>query len=455
MKVFWVALAAASSALLFGVTNHLTQNIPSIPLLWVVPLALYLVTFILCFDSSRWYVRPLFLGLISLALPLMAWFLSDASLQLKLVWQVVVFAFGLFVACMVCHGELARRRPAAQHLTGFYLMVSLGGVLGGAAVGLVAPLVFDTYLELPITLVLLALLCALSFRDYGHLALALFVALALGCGLAAGYRRNVLAEDTVAVVRNFYGVLRVKQTGEGDDLHRSLVHGGILHGDQRWSKRDEPSTYYQYSSGIGLALDAQPKGPMKVGVIGLGAGTLAAYGGPGDTFRFYEINPEVPKLARKWFTWLGDSRAAIEIVLGDARLSLEREPPQGFSVLVVDAFSSDAIPVHLITREAVHLYRRHLRPGGTLAFHVSNRYLDLAPVLLKIAEAEGLQIAKVVDDDGGNETRTATDWVLLSEERAVLDDPDVLEKTKPITSSPKWPLWTDDYSNLLQVFRIR
>lgn len=230
------------------------------------------------------------------------------------------------------------------------------------------------------------------------------------------------------------------------------MHGGILHGDQLWSRRGQPSTYYQYSSGIGLALDAQKKGPLRVGVIGLGAGTLAAYGAPGDTFRFYEINPEVPRLARQWFTYLGDSKATIELALGDARPSLEREPAQGFAVLVVDAFSSDAIPVHLITREAVQLYRRHLRPGGTLAFHVTNRYLDLAPVLLEIAVAERLQIANVVDDDQGT---TATDRVLLSEGREVLDDEDVLEKTRSIKTSKKWPLWTDDYSNLLQIFRLR
>jgi SAM-dependent methyltransferase len=450
-----VTLAAVASALLFGVTNHLTQNIPSIPLLWVVPLALYLVTFILCFDSSAWYRRPIYAGLCAAALGAMSWFLADARLQLKLVWQVGVFAVGLFVACMVCHGELARRRPSASHLTGFYLMVSLGGVIGGAAVGLGAPLVFDTYLELPLTLVLLAALAAYCFRDYGRLVVALFSVVALGAAGAAGYRRHILAEDTVEYARNFYGVLRVKETGEPGDEHRSLVHGGILHGDQYFSKRDQPTTYYQASSGVGLALDAQSKRPIRVGVIGLGAGTLAAYGRAGDTFRFYDINPEVPRLARKWFTYLNDCKATVEIVLGDARLSLEREAPQGYDVLVVDAFSSDAIPVHLITREAVQVYRRHLRPGGTLAFHVSNRFLDLKPVLLKISEAEGLQIANVVDDGSESLYPYATDWVLLSEGREVLGDEDVVDSTVEIAPSPRWPLWTDDYSNLLQVFRLR
>jgi SAM-dependent methyltransferase len=389
------------------------------------------------------------------SLALMAWFLADARLQLRLPWQVGVFACGLFVACMVCHGELARRRPDAAHLTGFYLMVSLGGVLGGAAVGLLAPLVFNSYLELPLTLVLLALLAALCFRDQGRWSTALFAAVGLGAVAAAGYRLHSLAEDTVAWRRNFYGVLRVKETGKGDRLHRSLVHGGILHGDQYWSTPRKPTTYYQASSGVGLAFGAQGPAPIKLGVIGLGAGTLAAYGRPGDTLRFYEINPEVPRLARQWFTYLRDCQAKVEIVLGDARLSLEREPPQGYDLLAIDAFSSDAIPVHLITREAVRLYRRHLRPGGTMAFHVSNRYLDLKPVLLKIAEAEGLRLADVKDDGSDSIGSYSTDWVLLSDGGDVLDAPEVKEATVELAPSPRWPLWTDDYSNLLQVFRLR
>jgi SAM-dependent methyltransferase len=453
----WLLLSTMGSVMLLAVSNHLTQNISSIPLLWVVPLALYLLTFILCFEGRAWYRRDAYLGLLLWVLCVMAWFLADKSLQFELLWQILVFSVGLFVVCMFCHGELALRRPAPRYLTHFYLVVSLGGVIGGILVGIVAPVTLPGYLELEITLIVVAAI-ALATNLGRPLPIAgMFVAvLAVTVG-AFAYRVHTFRESTVYIERNYYGVLRVKENrsrvDDEETTYRSLVHGAILHGEQWQSEkyRRSATTYYKVTSGIGRTLLAYEGKAIRVGIIGLGAGSIAVYGDPDDVYRFYDIDPAVVRVANTYFTYLKDSPARIEVVVGDARVSLEREPPQGFDVLAIDAFSGDSIPVHLVTYEAVAEYLRHLKPDGVIAFHVSNRFLDLKPIILAIAERHGMEFAYI--HETGEEGGTTSDWVLLSRNKAVIYAKGVAEAIEPIAPRPDWNLWTDDYNNLVQVFK--
>jgi hypothetical protein len=462
--VLWLALAAAGSALLLAVTNHLTQNVASVPLLWLAPLTLYLLTFIVTFEGGSWY-QPKFLWAFILgAFGVMAWLLIDQERRFDLAIQLAVFLPGLFVACFFCHGELYRSRPAPEHLTAFYLTVSAGGALGGLAVAVVAPLVFNGYYELGVGLVAVALLAALRFRLLGLVPSVLAAAVLLGVTACAAYDGFRQHEDVMVAKRGFYGVLRVKEYGtRGEENHlRRLVHGTIMHGEQylHESQRRMLTTYYQETAGVGLAIGSkrasQQDHPLRVGVIGLGTGTIAAYGRKGDVFRFYEIDPHVLEIARRDFTFLGDSPATIEVALGDARLSLEREQPQGFDVLAVDAFSSDAIPVHLITREALGIFLKHVKPDGIVAFHVSNRFLDLIPVVARIAREQGAHAVLVRDDpeDEDNSLRSRTDWVLVSRDEKALQAGNIVEGGgAPADDRPEWRTWTDDYSNLVQILK--
>ena len=451
----WIALAATGSFLLLAVSNHVTQNVAAVPLLWIVPLSLYLLTFILCFDGTGWYKRDLFLSMVAAALGVMAWTQADPGLTHELGIQIGVFCVGLFLACMFCHGELVRLKPAPRYLTRFYLMISLGGAIGSILVGVLAPLVLPAYFELAAGIVLCALLLLWQVRRdhpvFGVLGLvALFVA--LGCGV---WTVREFYDGTITATRNFYGVLRVWQTGSDDNVRRSLIHGTIMHGNQYRDAtlRKEPTTYYTATSGVGRAIESMhPRiEPLKVGIIGLGTGTIAAWGAKGDIYRFYDINPSVVDIARRDFTYLEDSEATIQTPLGDARLVLERESSQGFDILAIDAFSSDAIPVHLITSEALAIYRRHMKPSGIIAFHVTNRFLNLVPVVEALAHAHDLAVAWVSDDGDGVASRS--DWVLLSADAEVLKKPLIAEATTPIEPRRDWRLWTDDFNNLVQVLK--
>ena len=453
----WLALSALGSITLLGVSNHLTQNISSIPLLWVIPLAVYLLTFILCFEGNRWYRRDLYLGSLAWLACVMAWFLADKNLQFELLWHIAVFTIGLYFVCMFCHGELALRRPGARHLTLFYLVVSLGGVLGGVLVGIVAPVTLPGYLELEIALVAIAALAlGINLKRPLPVVGLLVVVLAFTCG-ALVWRIRTFTEDTVYIERNYYGVLRVKENqtraDDPETRYRSLVHGSILHGEQWLAEkyRRSATSYYKTTSGIGRTLVAFEGKAIRVGVIGLGAGSLAVYGDGDDVYRFYDINPAVPRIARQWFTYLDDSAAKIEIVLGDARLSLEREAPQDYDVIAVDAFSGDSIPVHLITVEAFTEYLRHLKPEGVIAFHVSNRFLDLKPVLLAIAERHKLEYAYL--HETGENGGTTSDWVVVTRHKPFILQRAIVEATEPVVPRPDWRIWTDSYNNLVQVFR--
>lgn len=463
-KFTWVALSGLGSVLLLAISNHLTQNISSIPLMWVVPLAIYLLTFILCFDAkgtnSIWYQRTIFLPLLAVAVIGMSWTLADKDLHFMLYWQIGLFSAGLFVACMFCHGELVALKPHPRHLTTFYLMISIGGAVGALLVGVIAPLTLPAYYELEIGIVALGVLATCLLWRRVHFGLVILAgAVTLFAGSAAVYTVIQFNEDVLVMSRNFYGTLRVKQYDPPsvEYRRRSLVHGAILHGDQYMDPpyNRSATTYYKTKSGIGRILllkeKLAPEKSRKVGIIGLGTGTIATYANKRDIFRFYDINPDVVTIARRDFTYLKDTEATIEISLGDARLNLEREPSQQFDVLAIDAFSSDSIPVHLITLEAVQIYEKHMKPDGVIAFHVSNRFLDLKPVVNMIAEKRGLHVAWVRDsyEDGS----TTSDWVLLTRDKTLLLKPEILDGSYIIPPEPKLPVWTDDFNNLLQVLK--
>ncbi len=446
----WLALSAMGSWMLLAISNHITQNIASIPFLWLAPLTLYLLTFILCFESDGWYQRTWLLGPTAVLLGLCAWGLQTSDITLDLKTALPLYLAGLFMFCMFFHGELAKMRPAPRHLTRFYLMISLGGALGGMFVGLVAPRIFPTYYELGLGFVVAAILATLALRKLPFFVWILPLALAGICGSFWNKQVEQLREDTRVMTRNFYGTLRVKDVGDT----RRLIHGVILHGEQslKPERRREATTYYGPDSGVGLAIKNTQQKNQRVGIIGLGSGTLAVYGKPGDTYHFYDINPQVVTIARSEFTYLSDSQATLEISLGDARLSLEREAPHEFDVLVIDAFSSDSIPVHLITKEAMAVYLKHVKPDGAIVFHVTNRFLKLAPVVKKIADDLGLHTALIVDE-ADESVFSKTDWAIVTRNRALVDSEAIASKTTAIDVIPGLRVWTDDFNNLFQILK--
>jgi hypothetical protein len=439
-QLSWLALPALGTWMLLAVTNEMTQNVAAIPFLWILPLAAYLLTFILCFESDRWYRRRIVLPTAVAALALGGW--SHAEGLVHGVLPGVVFNVALlFVLCLALHGETAQLRPAPRWLTRYYVALAAGGALGGIVVGLGAPLVLTGYHEFGIGLALTAALGALRWRGRWR-AMAFSLGLAALCGLFVVRDMAYDAQVSRRAMRNFYGTLQTTDSG----AVRVLWHGSVKHGEQYLdpARRREPTAYYGRSAGIGQLLTGLPAAPARVGLVGLGAGTLAVYARPGDVYRLYEINPQVFELARSEFSFLADSAARQQDVLGDARIAMEREPPQRLDVLAVDAFSGGAIPVHLLTTQAIEVYLRHLAPRGVLAFHLTNRHLDLPPVLLAAARARGLAAAWVHDDAEGSDLRR-TDWVLLSREPAALAG---LQGVVPSPRTLPAP-WTDDVNNLL------
>lgn len=467
-KLLWFALPACGVMLLLAITNKLCQDIAVVPFLWVLPLGLYLLSFIISFDSPRWYHRAFWLPLLVILLGLVLQNLYQAESHPDITPLATLYLGTMFVACMVCHGEVFRLRPGAKRLTGYYLSISAGGAVGGLFVALVAPFVFPDYFELHLALWLTAALViivlrqdpALPFRQgNARWAWALpFVALAaLGYGLADVAGTSL--RGSLSVTRGFYGVLKVNDndTGNADLHHLTLQHGATIHGLQYVDpeKRTFPSSYYTSTSGIGRLLRThKPGGGRKVGAIGLGCGTLATWGNPGDTFRFYEINDDVARLATSTFTYLKDSKAKTELVMGDARLSMEREPDQQYDVIVLDAFSSDAIPVHLLTLEAFDHYQRHLKPDGVIAVHVSNRYLDLHPVVYRIADKIGFPAITIDDNDTAYEDAGfyGSDWIIMTRNQVLLQQPLLRDVTKEAVEFPaRIMYWTDERSDLLSI----
>jgi len=373
----------------------------------------------------------------------------------------------LFFACMVCHGELARLKPTPRYLTEFYLMIAAGGALGGLFVAIVAPLIFSSYLEWPIGVVgsaLLALGLLMLPGRAGRRGIFLYVVLMplAALGLAYLYNKGFDTKESLEQSRNFFGIVSTRNgivTNENApadapvESELCLVHGSITHGRQFVDpiKRHWPTSYYGEESGVGQAVRyLQKQGPVRVGAIGLGVGTVAAYAKPGDVFRFYEINPEVLRMAKKYFTYLADCSGKWDVVMGDARLSLEAEPPQKFNLLVIDAFSSDSIPTHLLTLEAFNVYQRHLAPNGIIVVHVSNRYLRLAPVVRRLADYCGMQSVLICQEGDQSRLQSANNWVLVTRNDGFVQ----ATPSKPLdwgSDNFEAPLWTDQYSNLFQI----
>ncbi len=452
----WIALPACASALLLAVTNHLSQNVAAIPFLWVVPLALYLLSFMLTFDSDFWYKRWFYCVLAAATLCAMAYPIWKNFTEVNMRAYILAYCAGLLIVCMFCHGEVARRKPHPRYLTGFYLSISVGGALGGLLVSVASPVLFDHNYELSVAMALTGLVGLMVFYRENWLADILWAGISIF--LVATVYQDIREgrADNIFMARNFYGSLRVRESGNEVDgsKMRTLVHGTINHGSQFIAQDRQmlPTTYYGTKSGVGLAISETRHPNMKLGVIGLGTGTTTTYGRSGDTIKIYEINPLVVDIARSWFTYLKNCPATVNIVMGDARLSLEREQPNQFDVLAVDAFSSDAIPVHLLTREAVELFFRHVRPGGIVALHISNKYLNLYPVAERIGKELGKQFIYVESRENGANEEFSADWVLLTDNKEVLQSPAFrAAASNPAPTSA--PLWTDDYSNLFQILR--
>jgi SAM-dependent methyltransferase len=462
--LLWVTLAAGASALLSASTVQLTVNIAPIPLLWVVPLAVYLLTFILCFGSRRVYHRALYFPLFVVAVGGLAWLYINAETHQHIRYVIPGHLAALFVICMVCHGEIVSRAPAAAYLTRYYLLIALGGALGGVFVSVVSPLVFETYLELPILLIVLTeIMVALQWRRRGPRLRVWLVRAAMVVGVVVLNLELISAEvrmrkQEVLVERNFYGVVRVRDHLENDQQRRTLMHGTIGHGFQFLdpAQRELAVAYYSIDSGVGrVTAEKMAQGPLRVGLIGLGAGVFLTYGRDGDEYVVYEINPQIVAIAEQTFTYLNDARARntkVDVVLGDARLSLEQQAPQQFDVLVVDAFSSDAIPVHLLTQEAFEQYARHLKPDGVLAVHVSNRYLDLRPVCELAARRFGW--SAMFSRDSGGAMTYGSEWVLMTADSAYWNR-QAFEglHLEPLYVAPDFRMWTDRYSSLWSVLR--
>lgn len=476
-----VVLAAVPSALLVAVTEFLTRDVAPVPMLWIPPLAVYLLTFVAWFDGRLGYVRSMWLLAAALAAGAMAWTLIVDPFAFKLKPNLLIFVGGLFMVCLFCHGEVAARRPAPKKLGPYYLAMALGGALGGLAIGLLAPSALHDQYDLGIVLALVAVPMALAIprldsriyawwrtrrgRPIGAMAwietsvvrgaAAALALLVFGSGAIAVWDRyETDLSRTVSVQRNFYGVLRVTESNKDTADHsRSLVHGAILHGFQMMAieRQLQATGYYREESGIGRVLRSLPSQPRRIGVVGLGSGVMAAHGRAGDIVRFYDIDPVVPIVARRDFTFVNRTPAAIEIVPGDARIRLEREEPQQYGLLAIDAFSGDAIPIHLLTIEAFDIYMKHVARNGALLVHVSNKFFDLAPLVKNAADRRGLYsaLARDLDEKGW----IVSDWVVITRDPALIDSPILKPVLIPFTDRPQWGVWTDDRSSILPLIK--
>ncbi|HEY4360573.1 MAG TPA: fused MFS/spermidine synthase [Bryobacteraceae bacterium] len=460
--LFWLSLSAAGSALLLATTNEVSQEIAVNPFLWVAPLSIYLLTFMLTFESERWYRRPVFavLGGLSAAAACMV---SGAALAVPLLAQLAVYLIALFCTCMICHGELACAKPSPTYLTTFYLTVASGGVLGGVFVALIAPHIFSEYSEFPIAFAAACLLGLAGWMRDGAFELwngknfiirIPLMALLFG-GISAGSDALILGgHQAEERWRNFYGILRVSVHRDVNGPFRMLTHGRTTHGFQYLNEEqhDWATSYYGPRSGIAVGLNALQRDNRRIAVIGLGTGTLAAWGRPGDLFRFYEINPNVETIARKEFTFLKDSDAQMEVAIGDGRVQLERESGT-FDAIVVDAFAGDTIPAHLLTAEAADIYKTHLAPDGILMLHITNGVLDLDPVARGMAEHLGWKVV-LLDSPGSIDTgENAARWVAMAPDASVLERGSMKARASawPASSAPL--IWTDDFTSLWHVLR--
>ncbi len=462
--IWWLALPALGSTLLLATTNELSQDVAVTPFLWVAPLAIYLATLIVCFSDSGWYSRRVAGGgyLVALAAVCAGTFLRE---ELGFHLRFLLLATSLFFGCMVCHGELADMKPPPSRLTRYYLSISLGGALGGALVGVAAPLLFSDYHEFEIGYVGVAFLLAAVMRhDRGrqgtpapdNLLRKVVIGVAMLAGVFFLCDARVSGKSAIHASRNFYGAVSIHEFAERNA--RYLKHDNIIHGLQLLDadKREQPTCYYGPAGGGGIVMNSfRNDRPRRIGIIGLGVGTLATYGNIGDSIRVYEIDPAVIAAAENDFTFLIDSKAKVEIVEGDARLLLEREAPRGFDILVLDAFTSDAVPVHLLTLEAMEIYLRHLAPGGVLAFHLSSQTLRLDRVVRSAATELGLAHLAVEDRPRPDAWFLYdSQWMLVSEDAVALDRIATSHpSTRRVGSDEMVRVWTDDYNSLMSVIK--
>jgi len=460
-RLLWFFLPACAAIQLCAVTSHLSQNVAAIPLLWILPLGVYLLTFIAAFEAPWLYRRWLMVRLLVILLAALAWMLSKTDVSLPIQISIGFFLAELFFACWFCHAETYALRPANRsEATLFYLLIAAGGAAGTFFIGILCPLIFDANYDVALAFLATAALALVVTWENGWAQRLLWLTgtvllLALCIMLHIVYARSTLVEE-----RNFYGALRVRESHYPPQALtvRTLLHGTIEHGTEWFAPefRRNPTTYYATDSGVGLALRfcCQTRS-RRIGVIGLGAGTLAIYGETGDRMRFYEINPAIRPIAEHLFTYLRESGAEISFAEGDARISLTHEAPENFDVLVVDAFSGDAIPIHLLTTQAMAVYRKHLAPGGILAFHVSNQYLDLPPEIAALAGAAGME-ARLVDTPAqASRGEYRATWVLVTNNDAFLAQPQVAALAITIPAKPGLRAWTDDYSSLLPILEWR
>lgn len=447
----WLALAMCPAVLWPAVVNHLSQEVAPIPFLWVLPLAVYLLTFILCFEGRDWYRPEIFRYLLPLACAAIAWRLGTQGSGGGIAWEIPVFCAALFICCMFCHGELATMKPDPAHgLAFFYLTIALGGACGAAFVSLIAPGVFHTFLELPIAVAACFILSLPLLYRRGSPRELLRVTLVAGAAFVFVNMYGGNLGSTLRL-RNFYGALQITDSGEGENAIRSLYNGKVLHGIEYLSasKANIATAYYAPETGIGLAMRWLPHDrPWRAGLVGLGTGTLAVFGRPGDRFRYYDINPAVIDVAWRYFRYLRDSAAQIDTIAVDGRLGLAREQPRSLNLIVLDAFSGDAIPAHLLTLEAFSMYFDRLATGGVIAIHITNRYLDVASVVRAAAARLGRPLLLIHNRSDAARLVQATDWAILAARR---DDIAALAPFAGGVRTRAIAPWTDDYSNLFEI----
>ena len=465
LMTLWIALSGTASIFLLSVTNQITQEVAVIPFLWVLPLALYLLSFILTFSGERGYHRNFYSALFLLATAGSLYVMLNVT-SLHVSWQILAYCTLLFAACMLCHGELYLLRPQAGYLTTFYLMVSIGGALGGLFVSLAAPVIFNGYWELFVGLAMTIAVLLMILRGGREIhERARFVIFVFGLVTVLLYFVGTYFSGALFNARNFYGVVRVKEDRVGNPGRPVylMAHGVTIHGMQFIGEGSRsPTTYFVNSSGVGLALLNHPRHGqgMRVGILGVGIGTLTSYGQPGDVYRLYEINPVVTDLAEGeggFFSYVRDSQADVQIVLGDGRISLERElaenGSQNFDVLILDAFSSDSVPVHLITKEAFDMYLQHLAPHAIIAANITNLHLDLQPVFWQLARHYGLSMVRI-NYNGDSNGGYTSHWILLARDPALLEIPEIQNRAVDLSGySTTLRMWTDDYSNLFQILK--
>jgi hypothetical protein len=485
-QVYLLGLAACTSTLLLAVTEKISQDISVVPFFWILPLSLYLLTFIFAFgrkDKNSWSSADSLLYLVIIAIIGLGFFISTDFIII----QVLVYTLILFLFCMICHNEMVRIKPAAKYLTNFYLLIAAGSIIGSIFTGIIAPLVFNSYFELNLIIAVCLFLAVSAFLKSKNIKIQvkkpksdiiqfLFVRknksknfqfkynnfivvslLILLASVSAGgmvCAHGISSSKILEKSRNFYGTLTIKEhlLTENEKM-MFIASGRVLHGSQFISPDYQklPTTYYGHDSGIGRLFDYYKNKKIKVGAVGLGAGTIAAYGKSGDYFKFYEINPEVKKLCEKYFTYLKDSSAEIKIKLGDARLAMERESPQNYDILIIDAFTGDSIPVHLLTAEAFEIYLKNLKKNSVLAVHISNIHLDLRAPVLKLAKHFKLKSKIIVSPEIISQNTLHTTWILMSENEKMLQSIKSAEINK--INIQNFNLWTDDYSNIFEILK--